>query len=102
MPPLKTEFVKQQRQALRRTCAYPQCPTACELLLTENQVTEIPMTLENRDDDHLPLTLKALLVHMCPASSREALKPAERGIQHSVLNTVRPSQTHGRVFNGLN
>lgn len=87
MLPLKTEFMKQQRQALRRTCAFPQCPTACEFLLTESQVTEIPMTLENKDDDNLPLTLKALLVHIYPGSSREALTSAEKGIQHQRFKT---------------
>lgn len=45
------------------------------------------MTLENKDDDHLPLTLKALLVHIHPASSREALKSAEKGIQHQRFKT---------------
>lgn len=84
MLPLKTEFVKQQRQALRRTCAFPQCPTVCEFLLTENQVTESPMTLENKDDDHLHLTLKA---HIHPASAREARKSAEKGIQHQRFKT---------------
>lgn len=52
-----------------KQCEWPEPPTVPreKFLLTENKVTEIHMTIENKDNNHLLLTLKALLVYIYPA-----------------------------------